>query len=220
MRVLVVEDEARIGTEIADMLMKAGYVVMRADNGDDAWFLGETEALDAIVLDLGLPRLDGLSVLRRLRQAGIATPVLIVTARGAWMERVEGIDAGADDYLTKPFHNEELLARLDAVLRRTGGHASSVLAAGPIRIDTRRRSVTIDSRPVDLTPLEFRLLRYLVHHKGEVLSQPVLEDHIYDSEQEPGSNAMEALISRLRRKIGTHLIVTRRGHGYAVVDAP
>ena len=218
MRVLVVEDEARIAAEIAETLTRAGYVIERVSDGEEAWFRGDTEDFDAIVLDLGLPTLDGLSVLRRLRHAGMATPILILTARGAWMERVEGIDAGADDYLTKPFYGEELVARLGAVLRRSAGHASAVLEAGPIRIDTRRLNVTVAGRPTELTPLEFRLLRYLVHHKGRPFSQVELEDHVYCSEQEPESNAMEALIHRLRRKIGNDLIVTKRGHGYMVED--
>lgn len=220
MRVLVVEDEARIAAEITDALSRAGYVVEMVRDGEDAWFKAETEGFDAIVLDLGLPKLDGLSVLRRLRQAAVETPVLILTARGAWMEKVEGIDAGADDYLTKPFYSEELVARLGAILRRSAGHASAVLRAGSIRIDTRRMTVSISDRPIDLTSLEFRLLRYLVHHKGRPFSQVELEDHIYASEQEPESNAMEALIHRLRRKIGGDLILTKRGHGYMVEDMP
>lgn len=218
MRVLVVEDEARIAAEIAEMLARAGYVVESARDGEEAWFRGETEDFDAMVLDLGLPKLDGLSVLRRLRRAGIGTPILILTARGAWMERVEGIDAGADDYLTKPFHGEEIVARLGAILRRSAGHTSATIEAGPIRIDTRRLTVSVDGKPAMLTTLEFRLLRYLVHHKNRLLSQVELEDHVYSSEQEPESNAMEALIHRVRRKIGSDLIVTKRGYGYMVED--
>ena len=220
MRVLVVEDETRIACEIAETLLRAGYVTVRVRDGEEAWFRAETEDFDAIVLDLGLPKLDGMSVMRRLREAGVNTPILILTARGAWLDRVEGIDAGADDYLTKPFHPEELAARLGAILRRSGGHASAVLAAGIVRIDTRRMSVTVGSKPADLTPLEFRLLRFLVHHKGRLLSQVELEDHVYASEQEPESNALEALISRVRRKIGSDVILTRRGHGYMVEDRP
>jgi DNA-binding response OmpR family regulator len=219
MRVLVVEDEARIAAEIGEMLTRAGYTVEAVGDGEEACFRGEGPDIDAIVLDLGLPRLDGLSVVRRLRQSGIATPILILTARGAWLERVEGIDAGADDYLTKPFHGEELVARLGAVLRRSAGHSSAVLTAGPLAIDTRRMSVTLDGRPVDLTSLEFRLLRYLVHHKGRVLSQYELEEHVYASEQEPESNAIEALVRRLRRKIGQDVVLTKRGFGYYVEDA-
>ena len=218
MRVLVVEDEVRIAAEICETLTRAGYVTVSVKDGETAWFRGETEDFDAIILDLGLPKLDGLSVLRRLRQAGVATPILILTARGAWMERVEGIDAGADDYLTKPFYSEELVARLGAILRRSVGHASAILEAGPIRIDTRRLNVTVEGRSADLTSLEFRLLRYLVHHKGRPFSQIELEEHVYSGDQEPESNAIEALIHRVRRKIGSDLIVTKRGHGYMVED--
>lgn len=216
MRVLVVEDEKRIAAEIAMMLRRAGYTVDQATDGEDAWFRGEAEDFDAIVLDLGLPRLDGLSVVRRLRQARVLTPILILTARGAWMERVEGMDAGADDYLTKPFHGEELIARLGAVVRRSGGHAAAVLEAGSLRVDTRRMAVTVDGLDADLTPLEFRLLRYLVHHQGRVVPQVELEEHVYESDQEPDSNALEALVRRVRKKIGSDHIVTRRGFGYLV----
>ncbi len=216
MRVLLVEDEARIVAEVCECLQRAGYVVETAADGEDGWFRGETEEFDAIVLDLGLPKLDGLSVARRLRRAGVATPILMLTARGSWMERVEGIDAGADDYLPKPFHAEELLARVGAILRRSARHPSHVLEAGPIRVDTRRMAVTLEGATVELSPLEYRLLRYLVHNKGRMVSQVELEEHIYASEQEPDSNAVEALIKRIRRKIGPDAIQTRRGYGYIV----
>lgn len=216
MRVLLVEDEAGIVTEVSDCLQRAGYVVETAVDGEDGWFRGETEEFDAIVLDLGLPKLDGLSVARRLRRAGVATPILMLTARGSWMERVEGIDAGADDYLPKPFHAEELVARVGAIMRRSARHPSHVLEAGAIRVDTRRMAVTLDGAAVELSPLEYRLLRYLVHNKGRMVSQVELEEHIYASEQEPDSNAVEALIKRIRRKIGPDAIQTRRGYGYIV----
>jgi two-component system, OmpR family, response regulator len=218
MRILIVEDEAQIASDIAGALTMAGYVPEVAGDGEEAWFRGETETFDGIVLDLGLPKLDGLSVVKRLRAAGIATPILILTARGAWMERVEGIDAGADDYLRKPFHVEELVARLGAVLRRVGGHASPILETKHLRIDTRRLNVTVDGHTVLLSPLEFRGLRYLVHHRGRIVSQIELAEHVYGSEQEPDSNALEVLVGRLRRKIGTNVIVTRRGYGYMIED--
>ncbi len=216
MRVLLVEDEPGIVAEVSECLGRAGYVVETSGDGEDGWFRGETEDFDAIVLDLGLPKLDGLSVARRLRRAGVATPILMLTARGSWMERVEGIDAGADDYLPKPFHVEELVARVGAIMRRSARHPSHVLEAGAIRVDTRRMSVTVQSVTVELSPLEYRLLRYLVHNKGRMVSQTELEEHIYASEQEPDSNAVEALIKRIRRKIGGEAIQTRRGYGYIV----
>jgi two-component system OmpR family response regulator len=216
LRVLLVEDEPGIVAEVSECLGRAGYVVETSGDGEDGWFRGETEDFDAIVLDLGLPKLDGLSVARRLRRAGVATPILMLTARGSWMERVEGIDAGADDYLPKPFHVEELLARVGAIMRRSARHPSHVLEAGAIRVDTRRMSVTLEGVTVELSPLEYRLLRYLVHNKGRMVSQTELEEHIYASEQEPDSNAVEALIKRIRRKIGGEAIQTRRGYGYIV----
>jgi two-component system, OmpR family, response regulator len=216
MRVLVVEDEPTIASNIADELGAAGYLTEIARDGEDAWFRGETEAFDAIVLDLGLPKLDGLSVVRRWRAAGITTPVLMLTARGAWMERVEGIDAGADDYLPKPFHGEELVARIGAIVRRTGGHLTPSLSVGNVSIDTRRMRVISDGQVVALTPLEFRLLRYLMHHHGRVVPQSELFDHVYESEQDAGSNALEVLIGRVRKKLGNALIQTRRGYGYMI----
>jgi two-component system, OmpR family, response regulator len=215
-RVLLVEDEVRIIQEVREYLVRAGYVVETCTDGEEGWFRGETEDFDAIILDLGLPKLDGLSVMKRLRRAGVSTPILCLTARGSWMERVEGIDAGADDYLPKPFHPEELLARLGAIMRRSERHPSHVLEAGTISIDTRRMSVMMQGAPVELSPLEYRLLRYLVHNKGRIVSQVEIEEHIYSSEQEPDSNAIEALVKRIRRKIGADTIVTRRGYGYLV----
>jgi DNA-binding response OmpR family regulator len=216
MRILIVEDERRIAGDVAAALADAGYVPDVVHDGEAAWFRGETEEFDAIVLDLGLPKLDGLSVVRKLRAALVSTPILILTARGAWMERVEGIDAGADDYLPKPFQVEELVARVGALIRRAGGHLTPLLVYGELNIDTRRRTVAVAGRNVDLSPLEFRLLRYLVHNQGRVVSQGELIDHIYGSDREPDSNAVEALIGRLRRKVGTETIATRRGHGYMI----
>ena len=185
MRVLVVEDEPRIAEGLVTGLTRAGYVVETARDGEEAWFKGETEDYDAIVLDLGLPKLDGLSVLRKLRAANIATPILVLTARGSWSERVEGIDAGADDYLPKPFQFEELLARLGAIMRRRAGQLTPILTVADLNIDTRRMSVTVGGRAVDLSPLEFRALRYLVHNQGRVVSQVELGEHVYSSEGEP-----------------------------------
>ena len=216
MRVLVVEDEKSIAAEIAATLVSAGYVADVVRDGEEAWFRAETEDYDAIVLDLGLPRLDGMSVLKKLRNAEIVTPILILTARGSWMERVEGIDAGADDYLPKPFHHEELLARLGAIIRRSGGLASSIVESGPLRVDTRRATVTRDGKPVSLSSLEYRALRYLLHNKGRPVSQGDLAEHVYGAEAEPDSNALEVLIGRLRKKIGPELIATRRGYGYVI----
>ena len=218
MRILVIEDEAEVLAQIADELRRAGYIADMASDGEDGWFRGETENYAAVILDLGLPRLDGLSIVRRWRAAGVVTPVLMVTARAAWMERVEGIDAGADDYLPKPFYGEELLARLAAVLRRTAGHAAPLLRAGNVSIDTRRMTVSLDGRSISLTPLEFRLLRYLMHNSGRVVAPAELFEHLYASEQDAGSNALEVLVNRTRKKLGNAVIGTRRGFGY-IVDA-
>ncbi|MEJ1160347.1 response regulator transcription factor [Prosthecomicrobium sp. N25] len=216
MRILLVEDERKIAADVAEGLGEAGYVVEVSGDGEDAWFRGETEDYDAMVIDLGLPKLDGLTVIRRLRAARVTTPIIVLTARGAWMERVEGIDAGADDYLVKPFHMEELLARLGAVLRRSAGHASPRLEAANLAIDTRRKTVSVDGRVIPLSALEYRLLRYLAHHAGRIVSQGELAEHVYGGDREPDSNALEVLVARLRRKVGQHVIDTRRGHGYMV----
>jgi DNA-binding response OmpR family regulator len=216
MRILIVEDEKAIAADVAEALSGIGYVVEVATDGEDAWFRGSTEDYDTIVLDLSLPKLDGLSVLRRLRAEGIQTPILVLTARSAWLQRVEGIDAGADDYLTKPFHMEELVARIGALLRRAGGHSTPVLAVGDLHIDTRRLRAIRNGRAIDLTPLEFRLLRYLAHNKGRVVSQFEIAEHVYQQDREPDNNAIEALVARLRRKVGGEVIATRRGHGYVL----
>jgi two-component system, OmpR family, response regulator len=216
MRVLIVEDDRQIAAEVAHALEGAGYVAELSHDGEDAWFRAETQAFDAIVLDLGLPQLDGLSVLKRLRAADVSTPVLILTARGSWMERVDGIDAGADDYLTKPFHTEELLARLGAVLRRLAGRDTPVLKAGQITIDTRRMRVVVDGKPVPLSPLEYRLLRYLVHNSNRMVSKAELAEHVYSDDTEPDSNTLEVVVGRIRRKMGADLVRTQRGFGYIV----
>jgi two-component system, OmpR family, response regulator len=216
MRILVVEDEKSIADDIASTLGGAQYVVEVVSDGEAAWFRAGTEEYDGVVLDLGLPRLDGLSVLRKLRAAGIRTPVLILTARGSWMERVEGIDAGADDYLPKPFQSEELLARLGAIMRRSVGQASPLLEVGTLRVDARRAVATVSGKPINLTSLEYRALRYLLHHRGRPVPQGELAEHVYGAEEEPDSNAVEVLVGRLRRKVGADVIETRRGYGYVV----
>jgi two-component system, OmpR family, response regulator len=216
MRVLVVEDERAIAEEISGALRDAGYVVDAVSDGETAWFRAETDEFDAMVLDLGLPRLDGMSVLKRIRGTGSRLPIIILTARGHWMERVDGIDAGADDYLPKPFQVEELLARLGAVIRRTSGHATAQIEIGRLTLDTRRQTVRLDERLVDLSALEFRLVRYLAHNVGRVVPQSELTEHVYESDRDPDSNALEVLVGRLRRKIGSDLITTRRGQGYVL----
>lgn len=220
MRILVVEDEPRIAADIRSGLERANYAVDVAHDGEDAWFKGETEDYDAIVLDLGLPRLDGLSVLKRLRSAGVSTPILILTARDGWREKVEGIDAGADDYLTKPFRMEELAARLRAITRRAAGRASSLHKAGPLEIDTRARTATVDGRALSLSAMEYRLLAYLVLHRGRTMSQGELLEHLHAGDTDRDPNAIEALVARVRRKIGVPLIETLRGLGYRVPDEP
>jgi two-component system OmpR family response regulator len=215
MRVLLVEDDERIASDGAKALDKAGYVVERATNGEDALFLGETESFAAILLDLGLPRLDGLTVLKRWRAHGVATPVLVLTARGAWSERVEGIDAGADDYLPKPFQIEELLARTRSIIRRAAGRGSSVVTVGRISLDERDTTIRVEGVPIELSALEYRLVAYLMHRRGEVVPQAELIEHVYGSDH-LSFNALEVLIARARKKIGGDLIKTRRGFGYFV----
>ena len=216
MRVLVVEDEDRIRRDLAVQRKNAGYVVEEAADGENAWFRGDTEEFDAVVLDLVLPKMDGLQVLKRWRDAGRDIPILILTARGSWTDRVEGIDAGADDYLVKPFRMEEVVARVRALIRRSAGRANPVLSAHGITLDTRRARATVDGQPIPLSPLEFRLLSYLLHHRGRVVSRAELVEHIYHEDVEPDSNALEVLVGRVRRKVGSEVIETRRGHGYLV----
>lgn len=214
MRVLVAEDDAALREQLRTALTEAGYVVDVAGNGVDAAHLGSVEALDAVVLDLGLPERDGLTVLREWRAAGIRLPVVVLTARGTWQERVLGIDAGADDYVAKPFEMEELIARLRAVLRRAAGHASTELVLGPVRVDTRRCKVSVDGRDVALTPHEYRLLAYLVHHQDRVVPRTELTEHIYAQDQDRDSNTIDVFIARLRRKLGAEVIRTVRGLGF------
>ncbi|MCZ8315834.1 response regulator transcription factor [Phreatobacter sp.] len=216
MRILVIEDEVHIARDIRDSLVDAGYLADLARDGEDGWYRGDSETFDAVVLDLGLPVLDGLTILRRWRRSGRMMPVVILTARDGWREKVDGIDAGADDYLVKPFQMEELLARIRAVTRRAAGHSSPILCRGVLEVDTRRRAVSLEGREVAMSPLEYRLLSYLMHHQGRVVSQGELSEHIYDQDADHDSNAIEVLVSRVRRKVGSELIETRRGHGYIV----
>lgn len=218
MRALIVEDEREIAADMAVSLIAAGFAVETCHDGEDAWFRGDTEDYDAVVLDLGLPKLDGLSVLRRWRAGGRDMPVIVLTARDGWTSRVEGINSGADDYLTKPFQMEELIARVRAVLRRTHGHAGATLKAGGLALDTTQMRLSVDGKAVPLTPLEYRLISYLIHHKGRVISSVELREHVYGGEDAREANAVEALIVRLRRKLGPDLIETRRGHGYCLKD--
>ena len=216
MRVLLAEDDRRIASDLGRALAAAGYVVETVADGEDAWFRGDTEDYGAIILDLGLPKMDGISVLKRWRANGRTTPVLILTARGSWSERVDGIDAGADDYLPKPFRIEEVLARLRAIVRRSAGHASSVVELGDLTLDERQMKVSARGVPIALTPLEYRLVSYLLLHRGRVVSQQELEENVYGLDEAHDSNALEVLIGRVRKKLGPDLIETRRGFGYTV----
>lgn len=218
MRILVVEDDARIAADVGSALRDAGYACDFAADGEDAWFKGDTEPYDLVVLDLGLPQLDGLTVLKRWRGAGRTMPVLILTARGSWPERVEGIDAGADDYLPKPFQMAELIARVRGLIRRSAGHASAIIEAGPVAVDTRQMRVTVAGTAVPLTPLEYRLVSYLAHNKGRVVPPVELLDHLYGDEESRETNALEALVMRTRKKLGPNSIETRRGFGYVIGD--
>lgn len=214
MKLLLVEDEPTLRRQLRQALVGAGYAVDEADNGRDAQFLGETETFDAVVLDLGLPVLDGLSVLQRWRAAHRTMPVLILTARDNWSEKVAGIDAGADDYLTKPFHTEELLARLRALIRRASGLASPVLQCGELALDTRSARVTVAGEPVALTSHEHKLLAYLMHRPGAVVSRTEITEHIYAQDFDRDSNTIEVFIGRLRKKLPVDAIETVRGQGY------
>jgi DNA-binding response OmpR family regulator len=219
MRVLLVEDDRRISADVARALEANGYVVETVSDGEEAWFRGDTEDYGAVILDLGLPKMDGLSVLKRWRANGRRTPVLILTARGSWAERVDGIDAGADDYLPKPFRMEELLSRLRAIVRRSSGQASSLVSVGDVALDERQMKVSVRGVPIALSPLEYRVVAYLLMRRGRVVSQQELDENVYGHGEDHASNALEVLIGRVRRKLGVDLIETRRGFGYVVPDA-
>jgi two-component system OmpR family response regulator len=219
MHILIVEDEPTLAQQLAEALKGAGYVVDMAADGQDGHYLGEVGSFDAVVLDLGLPVMDGITVLKKWRNAGRYMPVLILTARDNWHEKVAGIDAGADDYLTKPFHMEELLARLRALLRRAAGHASSELRCGSVVLDTRNARVTVDGRALTLTSHEFRILGFLMHHQNEVVSRGTLTEHIYAQDFDRDSNTIEVFIARLRKKLPEGFIVTVRGMGYRLAGA-
>ncbi|WP_018973344.1 response regulator transcription factor [Rudaea cellulosilytica] len=218
MRALLVEDDPDVGADVADALRAAGFVVDLCPNGEEAWFKGDVEDYEIAVLDLGLPRLDGLSVLRRWRSSGREFPVLILSARGDWTEKVQGIETGADDYLAKPFEMGELIVRVRALVRRAAGRTSSVLDCGRLKLDTRRMSATLDGKPVPLSPLEFRFFDYLAHNADRAVSAGELAEHLYGAAESGDTNAIEALVMRLRRKFGADVVQTRRGFGYLLAD--
>ncbi len=218
MRVLVVEDEAQLAEQLTTALKEAGYAVDCAADGEQADFLGQTEKYDAVILDLGLPKMDGLTILRRWREGGFFMPVLVLTARGSWSEKVQGIDSGADDYVAKPFRMEEVLARLRALIRRASGQAVPELRCGALALDPRAAKVTLGGIPVKLTSHEFRVLSYLMHHAGRVVPQSELTEHIYAQSFDRDSNTVEVFIARLRRKLGPKFIETVRGLGYRVEE--
>lgn len=218
MRILLVEDDTDLHRLLKKALTDADYAVDGAFDGEEGHFLGDTEPYDAVILDLGLPKMDGVSVLKAWRKTGRNMPVLILTARGSWSDKVAGFDAGADDYLAKPFYTEELLARLRALLRRAAGLASAEIEIGPLHIDTRSSKVSMDGNPVKLTSLEYRLLSYLAHHKGTVVSRTELVEHLYDQDFDRDSNTIEVFVGRLRKKLNADLIQTVRGLGYCLSD--
>lgn len=217
MRVLVVEDEPALTLRLQRALEAAGFAVDVAYDGEEGWHLGDTEPYDAIVLDLGLPKIDGVTVLRRWRDDGRTMPVLILTARGRWSEKMTAFEAGADDYVIKPFELDEVVYRLRALIRRASGHAQPELSCGPVRLDINSGRVTVSGEPVQLTAQEFRILSYLMHHPGRVVSRTELMEHVYDRHFDADSNVLEVLLGRIRRKIGADLIRTVRGQGYRLV---
>ena len=220
MRVLLIEDDRLIREDVTAALEAAGYIVDAEEDGEEGWFKGDTETYGAAILDLGLPQMDGLAILKRWREAGRDLPVLVLTARGTWTERVEGIDAGADDYLAKPFRMEELLARLRAILRRSAGHAAPIIKAGEAELDPRQMRLSVRGVPVSLSPQEYRLVAYLMLNKGRIVPQQELAEHLQSLHFERESNAVEVLIARVRRKLPIALIETRRGFGYTISDKP
>lgn len=216
MRVLVVEDEPALALNLQRTLEAAGFAVDVAYDGEEGWFLGDTESYDAVVLDLGLPKVDGVTVLQRWRAGGRTMPVLILTARGRWSEKMAGFNAGADDYLTKPFEMDEVVYRLKALIRRAAGHAQPEILCGPVRLDTHSGRVTVSGQPVVLTAQELRILSYLMHHRGRVVSRTDLVEHVYDRNAEVDSNVLDVLVGRIRKKLGADIIHTLRGQGWRV----
>lgn len=214
MRVLIVEDDETLAGQIEQSLLDAGYAVDMAHDGEDGHFLGDTEPYDAIILDFGLPIMDGQTVLKRWRASGHKMPVLVLTARDTWTDKVEGLDSGADDYLTKPFIVEELLARLRALIRRAAGQTTPQLECGPVLLDTRNGRVSVDGTPIKLTAQEFKLLSYLMHHEGKVISRTELTEHIYDQDFDRDSNTIEVFVNRIRKKLKADVVHTIRGLGY------
>ncbi|MBA8876685.1 response regulator transcription factor [Phyllobacterium myrsinacearum] len=216
MRILIVEDDRDLNRQLVEATTEAGYVVDHAFDGEEGHFLGDTEPYDAVILDIGLPQMDGLTVLEKWRRDGRIMPVLLLTARDRWSDKVAGIDAGADDYVAKPFHIEEVLARLRALIRRAAGHASSELTCGPLRLDTKTSKAAVNGTTLKLTSHEFRLLSYLMHHMDEVVSRTELVEHLYDQDFDRDSNTIEVFVGRLRKKMGIDLIETIRGMGYRI----
>ena len=220
MRLLVVEDDKDLNRQVVTALEQAGYAVDTAFDGEEGHFLGDTEPYDAVILDLGLPKMDGVAVLSAWRRSQRTMPVIILTARDRWSDKVQGFDAGADDYVTKPFHMEEILARVRALIRRAAGHATSELICGPVRLDTRAGRVTVDGNPVKLTSHEYRLIAYLMHHVGRLVSRAEIVEHLYDQDFDRDSNTIEVFVGRLRRKLGVDVIQTVRGLGYILQPPP
>jgi two-component system OmpR family response regulator len=218
-RLLIVEDDRDLNRQLSAALEQAGYVVDRAFDGEEGHFLGDTEPYDAVVLDIGLPKRDGISVLEEWRKAGRRMPVLILTARDRWSDKVSGFDAGADDYVAKPFHMEEVLARLRALLRRATGHATDELVCGSVKVDTRAGRVVVDGATIRLTSHEYRLLAYLMHHIGRIVSRAELVEHLYDQDFDRDSNTIEVFVGRLRKKLGLDVIQTVRGLGYMIAPS-
>jgi two-component system, OmpR family, response regulator len=218
MRILVVEDDRNLREQLAGALGDAGYTVDVADNGEDGQFLGETEPYDLAIIDLGLPKVDGLSMLKAWRKQELALPVLILSARDRWSEKVEGLDLGANDYLTKPFHMAELLARVRAHVRKQTDHKSAILECGDLRLNAATGQVTVNGAPVKLTAYQYRVLDYLMHHAGRIVSRAELTEKIYSQDHERDSNTIEVFIGILRRKIGSERIITEKGLGYRLID--
>ena len=218
MKVLVVEDDVQVARQLETALKNSGYVVEMAHDGEEGLYKGENESFDAVILDLGLPKIDGLTILQQWRAEQRNMPVIILTARDTWREKVSGLRAGADDYIAKPFETEEVLARIEALIRRTSGHASAILSCGPVQLDTTNNRVTCNNEPVEMTALELGMLSYLMHHQGDVISKTTLTEHIYEQDFDRDSNVIEVLVNRLRKKLGNTLIKTHRGLGYQLVD--